>query len=82
MGGMNQSFIDKILGYDDGYKSSPMERQFYHKLANHTKARPEWMLSLSHSELLARDPGNDAEYIVQKIVATTLTRMRTDPRQL
>ena len=75
MGGMNQQLIDRVLGYDDNHVSTPMDRRYYHLNANRHKARPDWLLSLSATEIVARDPDGSVEYILQKIVETTLKRM-------
>jgi hypothetical protein len=77
MSGMNEALIMKVLGYDDNYVSSPAQRLDYEAIGGRIRAKPEYVVSLSHPRLPIRPPGNEAEALVAKIVESTLKRMRT-----
>jgi hypothetical protein len=77
MSGLNRQLVDRVLGYDDDYRSTEATRNFNFGLW-YTRARPEYVLQLSTPKIIMRPAGNDAEYVVQKIVEHTLNRMKQD----
>lgn len=76
MGGLNNSFIERVLGYDDDYRSTQATRDLHWVLFNCCNAQPYHILQLQGTHIVVRPPGNRAEEAVARLVARTLQKMR------
>lgn len=77
MSGFN-TLKDFVLGYDDGHKSTDDSRNLYAAQWYAMNARPGLIINLQFSKIVLRQPCNEAEYVVTKIVAKTLDNMRIE----
>lgn len=82
MSGIHPRILDIALGYDDSHQSTTKSRFEYLFSWNRTAAKcqnskVDLVLQLRGPQIVLRPCGNEAEWIVSKIVANTLERMTT-----
>lgn len=80
MSGLNNHLIDRVLGYDDDYRSTQATRDLNWVLWNCANAEPRCILQLSGSKIVVRPPGNLAEKMVALQVESILQRMTTQEK--
>lgn len=76
MGNGARALIDRVLGYDDNYRSTEDSRNLNWVIWNSANARPDMIIQLWGGKLVIRPAQNEAEYFTSKIVAATLRNMR------